>query len=116
MKSFRNATDTFKELAVIYLSVIFVCAGLFAFFESKEYVDSIWWSFVTAMTVGYGDIYPLTLGGRIIGVILMHSVPLVLAPLVVTRLIEKMMDDRDKFTHEEQEQLLKDISYIKSKV
>lgn len=33
--------------------------------------DAIWWSFVTATTVGYGDYDPVTVGGRIIASLLM---------------------------------------------
>ena len=32
--------------------------------------DAIWWSFVTISTVGYGDKYPVTLPGQILGVAL----------------------------------------------
>lgn len=33
--------------------------------------DAIWWSLVTVATVGYGDQYPVTTEGRIIGVMIM---------------------------------------------
>lgn len=33
--------------------------------------DALWWGYVTATTVGYGDKYPVTMGGRISGVIML---------------------------------------------
>ena len=33
--------------------------------------DALWWGIVTVTTVGYGDEYPVTTGGRPVGVILL---------------------------------------------
>ena len=33
--------------------------------------DALWWGYVTATTVGYGDQYPVTTGGRISGLIML---------------------------------------------
>ena len=33
--------------------------------------DALWWALVTVTTVGYGDQFPVTAGGRGVGVVLM---------------------------------------------
>ncbi len=108
-----KATDTFIELAAYYLGLVGISSLIFHFAEGRGLVDSVWWSFVTSMTVGYGDIFPVTLIGRLDAIVLMHVVPLFIVPLVVVRLMEKTLDQRDQFSHEEQEQIKSDLYEIK---
>jgi voltage-gated potassium channel len=37
----------------------------------KTGADALWWAYVTITTVGYGDYYPVTNAGRIVGVLVM---------------------------------------------
>lgn len=69
-KKFLN-TNGFKY--VLMLTVVAIIIGAFGmmYFEKETFQNAIWWSFVTATTVGYGDLSPETTGGRIIASILM---------------------------------------------
>jgi voltage-gated potassium channel len=46
--------------------------------------DAFWWAIVTVTTVGYGDIYPVTAEGRIIGSLLMISGIAIIGVLIST--------------------------------
>jgi voltage-gated potassium channel len=61
-----------KVLGVIFV-VMLASSFLIMVFEPsiKTYQDALWWSMVTATSVGYGDIAPETGMGRVIATILM---------------------------------------------
>ena len=53
--------------------------------------DSLWWAAVTVATVGYGDYYPVTVGGRLTAVGLM-AVGLVTAAGITAQIASTFMD------------------------
>lgn len=64
-------TNGFKYVLVLSVGAILVSAVAMMYVEGMNFVDALWWSFVTATTVGYGDLSPSSGAGRIIAAILM---------------------------------------------
>lgn len=76
----------------------------YAGLEDVHWSEGIWWAVVTGFTVGYGDFYPTSSTGRLLGsflIVMMFALALCLGAQITSRLIE----DHDEFTHEEQEEI-----------
>jgi voltage-gated potassium channel len=66
------------RVLIAVVGTLFIGAWLVLLFEERakgsnihDYPDALWWAIVTVTTVGYGDRFPVTEGGRIVAVVLM---------------------------------------------
>lgn len=64
-------TNGFKYMVMISVVCIFIATIAMMRFEGMSFPDALWWSFVTATTVGYGDLAPASMAGRITASLLM---------------------------------------------
>lgn len=88
-----------SSLHELLLLVMFLSSGvlLFSFLAywcdrsaMKSLPDACWWAIITMTTVGYGDIYPITFQGKVVGSMCAVSGVLLIAvtvPVVVNNFL-----------------------------
>ena len=109
IKRFSIAIKIAKEEIILFLIatiiLIILSAGGIYFFENKaqpEVFSSVlhsgWWAVVTLTTVGYGDVYPITAGGKIFTFfILLIGVGIVTIPAgLIASALSKAREIQDK--------------------
>ena len=69
-RRFMN-TNGFKYILIVSCILVIVGGVLISLTEHMSISDGMWWAFVTATTVGYGDISPSSGAGRLIACVLM---------------------------------------------
>jgi len=92
IRHFRDALHEVREELILYLMataflMYLASAGIYYFEKDipnsnfPSIFHALWWAVVTLTTVGYGDVYPQTTGGKIFtGFILMIGLAVIAIP------------------------------------
>jgi len=97
-----SAVETRVALFLLFLVIVSMIGiisfedGLNSSFENLW--DTFWYSIVTITTVGYGDKTPITVGGKIVGLVLMGMGVIVMAAVtgqIASFLVEQQMRRRE---------------------
>lgn len=116
MKNFGRAMYVAKEQIVLFMSITviliyFSAVGIYYFEHEAQpehftsIFDSLWWSIVTLTTVGYGDVYPITVGGRVFTFfILLIGLGIVAIPTgIISSSMTKVFDDKHEALKEKED-------------
>ncbi|WP_027107642.1 potassium channel family protein [Lacticigenium naphthae] len=122
-KASKHLKKFLKTNGFIYMiytasTVLLIGASIYSITENTNFSDSLWWAFVTATTVGYGDISPSTTIGRITAVILMLT-GIGLFGTLTSTITSFFMNDEDESIKEQNleiKELNKKISYLLEKL
>lgn len=99
-------------ILAIYLVSLLAGAACFAVLEGKSLADGLWWATVTALTIGYGDLTPVTPAGRLAGIVFGHFWIFVIIPMIIANIILHLIEDKNLFTDEEQRELMSRVRHV----
>ena len=108
IKHFTKAIALAKEEILLFLIVTliliyFSAVGIY-YFENEvqpenfsSIFDSLWWAIITLTTVGHGDVYPVTVGGKVFTFfILMIGLGIVAIPTgIISSALTKSVDKKE---------------------
>lgn len=124
-KRFLNTNGLNYILYLTAIVILFVAIGIYYTelgITVDSFGDSLWWSFVTATTIGYGDISPVTGFGRLIASVLMITgigFIGILTGSIATFFIkpeEKKLGNYDDLSQGDIEKVNSYIEYLRSRV
>lgn len=110
MNQFSRAIKSAKEQIFLFIFITliliyFAAVGIYYFEHNAQpehfssIFDSLWWAIITLTTVGYGDVYPITVGGKVFTfIILMIGLGIVAIPTgiissALTNSVDKSEDE-----------------------
>lgn len=68
MRKFWSYLTYASGVLLVLILLLLVGGILFSWWEGRSLGDAIYFSFITGLSVGYGDIHPTTMVGRILSV------------------------------------------------
>ena len=114
-RRYRHAFMIAREELVLFgcaaVIVLYLAAVGIHYFESEaqpdkfaSVPDALWWAIVTLTTVGYGDVYPITIGGRLFtSVVLVMGLGFVAVPTgLLAGALAKAREHEKKLEEEEE--------------
>ena len=96
-----TSADIFRYVALATVFLTVIAGAVEATVDTgdfKTFWDGVWWAVVTVTTVGYGDIYPKTVAGRLVAITLMLAGVGFLAVLTATISSRFVKEDRSAET------------------
>lgn len=70
LKNIFKIIGLIKSILILLFLFILVCGFGLYFFESLCLWHSLYLAFITALTIGYGDLSPVTMPGQLIAILL----------------------------------------------
>ena len=98
LRNVVTATLAVREVLAALVFAIFLNGVLFSLVEGKDIGSSIYFAFITAFTIGYGDIVPVTTLGRIVAVLigLLGTIFVGLVVAINTRALKVTVEEENK--------------------
>jgi voltage-gated potassium channel len=103
--------DSLRVASILTVTAICIAGAAQHAFASGEFAslwDGIWWAVTTATTVGYGDLYPTTVEGRLIGMALMF-VGIAFLSLLTAAIASRFVKQERGTEHDELMEMLRRI-------